>query len=138
MVGPVDAQIAAGKRWHGGVDNELISRLHAKVASELDAGDFTYVGYGTAELVKRLLVRAREHDLMTANRIVARLETEMSALSEPALELWPLLCRILLADATRDTVGCAAALARYRGLAEALDARGHLVTVAELSQPGAS
>ncbi len=138
VVGPVDAQIAAGTRWQGGVDDELISRLHAKVASELDAGDFTYVGYGTAELVKLLLARAREHDLMTANRIVARLETEMSALSRPALELWPLLCRILLADATRDTVGRAAALARYRGLAEALDARGHLVTVAELSQPGAS
>jgi hypothetical protein len=136
--GFVDAQIAAGQRWQGGVDDELISRLHAKVASELDAGDFTYVGYGTAELVKLLLARAREDDLMTANRIVARLETEMSAISQPALGLWPLLCRALLANAIGDTTGYNTVLARYRDLAADLDARGHLVTVTELPDSGAS
>ena len=132
-VGPIDAQMAAGRRWQGDVDDELISRLEAKVTSELDAGDLTFFGYSTAELVKLLISRGRSEDLRAADDIVARLETETSALSQPALELWPLLCRILLADATRDTVGRAAVLARYRDLAEALDARGHLVTAAQFS-----
>ena len=132
-VGPIDAQTAAGRRWQGDVDDELISRLEAKVTSELDAGDLTFFGYSTAELVKLLIARGRAEDLRAAIDVVARLETETSALSQPALELWPLLCRILLADATRDTVGRAAVLARYRDLAEALDARGHLVTAAQFS-----
>jgi adenylate cyclase len=131
-VGPVEAQIAAGRRWQGEVDDELISELFAKVVSELDAGDFTYVGYSTVELVKLLIARGRADDRGVAEEIVARLEIEMSAISQPALELWPLLCRALLADATGNTAAYAAALTRYRNLAEELDARGHLVMVAEL------
>ena len=137
-VGPIDAQIAAARRWQGDIDDELIDSLEAKVASELDAGDFTYFGYGATELVKLLLARAREDDLKSAHRIATRLAAEISAISQPALELWPLLCQILLTDVEGDTVGHAAALARYRDIAEALDARGHLVTAAEISKAGAS
>jgi hypothetical protein len=125
-------------RFCDGCGSLLIASLEAKVASELGAGDFTYFGYGATELVKLLIARAREDDLKSANRIATRLAAEISAISQPALELWPLLCQILLADVEGDTVGHGAALARYRDLAEALDARGHLVTVAKLSKAGAS
>jgi hypothetical protein len=108
------------------------------VACELDAGAFTYFGYGATELVKLLLARAREYDLKSAHRIATRLAAEISAISQPALELWPLLCQMLLTDVEGDAVGHAAALARYRDIAEALDARGHLVTVAKISKAGAS
>ena len=62
-VGPIDAQIAAAMRRQGDIDDELIDSLAAKVASELDAGDLTYFGYGATELVKLLIARAREDDL---------------------------------------------------------------------------
>jgi hypothetical protein len=137
-VGPIDAQMAAAKRWQGDVDDELIDSLEAKVAAELDAGDIVHFGYGAAELIKLLIARAREDDLKSAHRIASRLAAEISAISQPALELWPLLCQMLLTDVEGDTVGHAAALARYRDIAEALDARGHLVTVAEVSKAGAS
>jgi hypothetical protein len=44
----------------------------------------------------------------------------------------------MLTDVEGDTVCHAAALARYRDIAEALDARGHLVTVAKISKAGTS
>ena len=137
-VGPIDAQIAAAMRRQGDIDDELIDSLAAKVASELDAGDLTYFGYGATELVKLLIARAREDDLKSAHRVATRLAAEIGAISQPALELWPLLCQILLTDVQGDTVGHAAALARYRDIAEALDARGHLVTAAIISKAGAS
>jgi len=137
-VGPIDAQIAAAMRRQGDIDDELIDSLAAKVASELDAGDLTYFGYGATELVKLLIARAREDDLKSAHRVATRLAAEIGAISQPALELWPLLCQILLTDVQGDTVSHAAALARYRDIAEALDARGHLVTVAKISKAGAS
>jgi len=118
---------------------KLVDSLKAKVVSGLDAGDFTtYFGYGATELVKLLLARAREDDLKSARRIATQLAAETSAISQPALELWPLLCRIMLTDVEGDTVCHAAALARYRDIAEALDARGHLVTVAKISKAGTS
>lgn len=137
-VGPIDAQIAAATRQQGNVDGELIDILEAKVASELDAGDFMYFGYGATELVKLLIARARKDDLESARRIATLVAAEVGAISQPALELWSSLCQVLLTDAQGDTVGRAAALARYRDIAEALDARGHLVTVAEISKAGAS
>ena len=135
---PIDAQIAAAQRRQGDIDDELIDSLEAKVTSELDAGDFTYFGHGATELVKLLIARARKDDLKSAHRVATRLAAETSARSQPALELWPLLCQILLTDAEGDNVGHAAVLARYRDIAQALDARGHLVTVAKLSKAGAS
>ena len=138
-VGPIDAQIAAARRWRGDIDDELVDSLKAKVVSGLDAGDFTtYFGYGATELVKLLLARAREDDLKSARRIATQLAAETSAISQPALELWPLLCQIMLTDVDGDTICHAAALARYRDIAEALDARGHLVTVAKISKAGTS
>jgi adenylate cyclase len=132
-VGPVDAQIAAARRLEGDVDDELIDSLGARVTAELDAGDFVHFGFGAAELVKLLIARGRSQDLKTAEGIVTRIETEMYALSQPALELWPLHCRILLAEATLDTTDRTAALARYRHVAEMLDARGHCVTAEQFS-----
>jgi hypothetical protein len=44
----------------------------------------------------------------------------------------------MLTDVDGDTICHAAALARYRDIAEALDARGHLGTAAEISKAGAS
>ncbi|MGY4650223.1 hypothetical protein [Mycobacterium sp. URHB0021] len=135
---PIDAQIAAAQRRQGDIVDELIDSLEAKVTSELDAGDFTYFGHGAMELAKLLIARARRDDLKSAHRVATRLAAETSARSQSALGFWALLCQILLTDAEGDNVGHAAVLARCRDTAQALDARGHLVTVAKLSKAGAS
>jgi hypothetical protein len=131
-VGPIDAQIAAHQWRRGERDDQLVSTLDASVVSQLDNGDFTFVGYCAAELVRLLIARARPEDLAHAEGIATRLEAELTAISEPALELWPLLCWTLVATAVGDTAECTKALARYRQLAERLNARGHLVMIRDL------
>ncbi len=52
-----------------------------------------------------LAVRRAPGDLDHANDIVSRLEAELAPGSEPALQLWLLQCRAVLADAMGDEPG---------------------------------
>jgi cyclopropane-fatty-acyl-phospholipid synthase len=54
--------------------------------------------------------------------------------SEPALQLCPLLCRAVPADAKGDEQAYLETVTRYRDLAERLDARGHIADARRLAR----
>jgi adenylate cyclase len=132
-VGPIEAQITAQRRQRGQLDDQLIDALEASVFSQLHAGDFTFVGYAATELIRSLIGRATPSSMRRAEEVVRRLEEELNGVSQPAFELWPLLCRSLFARATGDKKRFETALGRYQSLAHRLGAKGHLATAADLT-----
>jgi hypothetical protein len=128
----VDADVAAEMARQGPRD-EPIDTLRAAVRSEINAGDRLFVGYSTAVLVQLLVGRAAPDDLRQARDIVAQLEAQLSPVPEPALQLWPLHCRAMLAKAGSDADSDADIVNRYRDQAEELDARGHLAAAKQLA-----
>ena len=130
----MDADIAAESLRHGRLDDEQIAVLLDAVHAELHHGDVLCVGQSIAVLVRILAFRRAPGDLDHANDIVSRLEAELAPGSEPALQLWPLQCRAVLADATGDEPAHLKAVTRYRDLAERLDARGHIADVRQLAR----
>jgi adenylate cyclase len=135
-VGPVAAQLAAEYRDRGGIDDDAIGAIHARVLASLDSGNVCFVGYCAAELVKLFLARGRRGDLATAEGVVASLEAVLTELHQPAMDLWPLLCRTELAYASGNTAAFNEIQSRYRGLATRLDAVGHLVAIDEIGRRG--
>lgn len=97
-------------------------------------GDVLCVGHSAAVLVRLMAFRQAAGDLALADEVVSRLEAELAGGSEPALQLWPLQCRAVLADAKGDEQGYLEAVTRYRDLAELLDARGHIADARRLAR----
>jgi hypothetical protein len=129
-----EADIAAESLRHGRLDDEEIAALLDAVHGELHHGDVLCVGQSIAVLVRVLAFRRAPGDLDHATDIVRQLEAELGRGSEPALQLWPLQCRAVLADATGDEPAHMEAVSRYRDLAERLDARGHIADARQLAR----
>jgi adenylate cyclase len=127
-----DAELAGEMARHGSSDDAAIGALQSAVQSGIDMGDKFFVGYPTAVLVRLLTLRGGATDAQEARDVVARFEAELPPDPEPALQLWPLQCRALLASAVGDRVGYSHIVIRYRELAEEVDARGHLATARQL------
>jgi adenylate cyclase len=129
----LDADIAAESLRHGKVDDEQLEILADDLLAELRNGDVLFVGQAIATLVRLLAHRQAPGDVDQATDIVVLLETELASSTEPSLQLWPLLCRALLADALGDDKTFRAALAEYRDLAVRLDAHGHIAEARQLA-----
>ncbi len=126
----IDAELAAEMARQGRRDLP-IETLRAAVKTEIDTGETLFVGPSLAVLVQLSVSRGAEADLEQARDIVAQFEAQLPP--EPALQLWPLQCLALLANAVGDAAGYAEIVTRYRGLAEELDARGHLAVAEQLA-----
>lgn len=127
------ADIAAEPLRYGRSDDEQIATLLAAVRDELHNGDVLCVGQSIAVLVRLLTLRRAPGDIELADDIVSRFEAELAGRGEPALQLWPLQCRAVLADTTGDESAYLQALDEYRDLAEGLDARGHIADARRLA-----
>jgi adenylate cyclase len=129
----LEADVAAESLRQGRLDDGQIAALLDAVEAEINNGDILCVGQSTAVLVRLLVVRRQPDDMDRAHDIVSQLEAQLAACSVPAFHLWPLQCRALLANAIGDETGYLEAVARYRGMAEQLDARGHLAAARQLA-----
>jgi len=128
----LDAELAADMARNGQRDAPS-DTLRTAVQSEIDAGETLFVGYSLAVLVQLLVARDGSDDVDQARDIVAEFEANLPAVPEPALQLWLLQCRAILANAVCDAVSYSEIVAQYRDLAEELDARGHLAAAKQLA-----
>lgn len=114
------AMDAAGK----GRRDEAIIELRACFELHTTHGArFAAVRAGEA-LVELLIQRFGSGDLAEAQRVI---DTPLARHPDiPAMDLWWLRSRALLADATGDTAGYAEAAGQYLSLCEKLDARGRI------------
>lgn len=128
----VDAELAAEMARQGRRDAPL-QTLRAVVQTEIDAGETLFVGPSLAVLVQLSVSRGAQTDLEKARDIVAQFEAQLPQSPEPALQLWPLQCLAVVANAVGDAAGYAEVVTRYRDLAEKLHARGHLAVAKQLA-----
>ena len=129
----LEADIVAESSRQGRRDDDQIAALFDAVQTELSDGDVLVIGQSISVLVRVLALRRASGDLDQAHDIVSRLEAQL-AQCEPALQLWPLQCRAVLADAMGDESAYLDAVTTYRDLAERLDARGHLAAAQQLAR----
>ena len=129
----LEADIVAESSRQGRRDDDQIAALFDAVQTELSDGDVLTVGQSISVLVQVLALRRASGDLDQAHDIVSRLEAQLAHCA-PALQLWPLHCRAVLADAMGDESVYLDALTTYRDLAERLDARGHLAAVRQMAR----
>jgi adenylate cyclase len=126
-----DAEFSVELARQGRLD-EAIDSLGAAVQSDLNRRDTFFVGYPTAMLVRLLTKRGAVGDRDLANGIVAQLEVQQES-TAPAAQLWPLHCRALITASAGDELRFISVLARYRALAQQLDASGHLLLAEQLA-----
>ena len=128
----VDAELAEVLRQdgHGGA---MIEALQSALLGEVEDGDALFGGYSLAVLVRLLVGRRAPNDLVQAGEIVTKVEKILAPVRQPALDLWPLYCRTVLADADGDAALFAETLSQYRSLAAGLDAHGHRILADQLA-----
>ena len=119
----VGADLAIDAARHGRID-EAIDELHATFALHMAGGSRVFVGCGGEALVGLLIDRGSTNDLTEARRIVDQWQARRPGI--PALDLWWLKSRALLAKAEGNSDGYADLAKQYLGLCETLDARGRL------------
>ncbi|HZC92907.1 MAG TPA: adenylyl cyclase, partial [Mycobacterium sp.] len=108
---------------HGRID-EAIDELHATFALHMAGGSRVFVGCAGEALVGLLIERGSTDDLTEAHRIVDHWQDRRPGI--PALDLWWLNSRALLAKVEGDSEGYAELATQYLELCEKLDARGRL------------
>jgi class 3 adenylate cyclase len=108
---------------HGRTD-EAIDELRATFALHMAGGSRVLVGCAGEALVGLLIDRGSIDDLSEARRVVDQWQAQRPGI--PALDLWWLKSRALLADAEGDSDGYAGLTKQYLELCEKLDARGRL------------
>jgi adenylate cyclase len=119
-IGP-DLAIDAARK---GQRDEAIEELRASVSLQIAGGSRVFVGCACEALVELLIERGFIDDFTEAHRIVDQWQARRCGI--PALDLWWLKSRALLAKAEGDS-DCYAELAKqYLSLCEKLDARGRL------------
>jgi adenylate cyclase len=107
-----------------GQRDKAIDELRASVSFQMAGGSRVFVVSACEALVELLIDRGSVDDIAEANRIVDMWQTRRP--SVPAMDLWWLKSRALLAKAEGDSA-CHAELAQqYLSLCEKLDARGRL------------
>ncbi len=107
-----------------GQRDEAIDELRTLVSQHLDRGSRVFVGWPAEALIELLIERGAPDDLSEAHRIVDQWQTRRPGI--PALELWWLKSRALLAKAEGDSDGYAELAKQYLELCETIDARGRL------------
>jgi adenylate cyclase len=119
----VGADLAIDAARHGRID-EAIDELHATFALHMAGGSRVFVGCAGEALVGLLIERGSTDDLTEAHRIVDHWQDRPHGV--PALDLWWLKSRALLAKVEGDSDGYAELATQYLELCEKLDARGRL------------
>jgi adenylate cyclase len=119
----VVADLAIDAARHGRID-EAIDELHATFALHMAGGSRVFVGCAGEVLVGLLIERGTTDDLAGAHRIVDLWQDSRPGI--PALDLWWLKSRALLAKSEGDFGGYAELATQYLSLCERLDARGRL------------
>jgi adenylate cyclase len=119
----VDADLAIDAARHGRID-EAIDELRATFASHMAGGSRVFVGCAGEALVALLIERGSTNDLTEAHRIVDHWQDRRPGI--PALDLWWLKSRAVLAESEGDSGGHAELATQYLSLCERLDARGRL------------
>jgi adenylate cyclase len=119
----VGADLAIDAARHGRID-EAIDELHATFALHMAGGSRVFVGCAGEALVGLLIERGSGDDLAEAHRIVDHWQNRRPGV--PALDLWWLKSRALLAKSAGDSEGYAELATQYLELCEKLDARGRL------------
>ena len=119
----VGADLAIDAARHGRID-EAIDELHATFALHMAGGSRVFVGCAGEVLVGLLIERGSKDDLTEAHRIVDHWQDRRPGI--PALDLWWLKSRALLAKTEGDSAGYAELATQYLDLCEKLDARGRL------------
>jgi adenylate cyclase len=119
----VCADLAIDAARHGRID-EAIDELHATFALHMAGGSRVLVGCAGEALVGLLIERGSTGDLTEAHRIVDHWQDRRPGI--PALDLWWLKSRALLAKSEGDFGGYAELAKQYLSLCERLDTRGRL------------
>lgn len=119
-IGPDLALEAARK----GQLDEAISDLRNSVRWQLTGGSRVFEGYASEALIELLIARGTGDDLAEARRVVD--DWEQRRPGYPALDLWWLKSRALLARAEGDSGGYAGLARQYLAACESLHALGRL------------
>ncbi len=119
----VVADLAIDAARNGRID-EAIDELRATFALHMVGGSRVFVGFAGEALVGLLIERGSTDDLTEAHRIVDEWQDRRPGI--PALDLWWLKSRALLAKVEGDWEGYAELATQYLSLCEKLDARGRL------------
>jgi adenylate cyclase len=128
----LDAELAVDMVRHGH-RHVPIEALRAAVQAEIESGETLFVGCSLAVLVQLLASQGGSDGVAQAQDMVTRFEADLPGVPEPAVQLWLLRCRALLANAVRDVDGYQEHVTRYRDLAEELDARDHIAVAERLA-----
>jgi adenylate cyclase len=107
-----------------GQRDEAINDLRAMVSLHMGSGSRVFVGCPSEALVELLIDRGGLDDLIEAHRIVDEWQARRPGI--PALDLWWLKSRALLAKAEGNPDGYADLAKQYLELCEELDAGGRL------------
>jgi adenylate cyclase len=119
----LDAVLEIDAARKGKLD-EAIDVLRASFALHMSSGSRVFVGCPGEALVGLLIERGSTDDLVEAHRIVDQWPTQR--LNIPALDLWWLKSRALLAEAEGNSDYYTKLANQYLRLCERLDARGRL------------
>ena len=119
----LDAVLEIDAARKGKLD-EAIDVLRASFALHMSSGSRVFVGCPGEALVGLLIERGSTDDLAEAHRIVDQWQTQR--LNIPALDLWWLKSRALLAEAEGNSDYYTKLANQYLQLCEKLDARGRL------------
>jgi adenylate cyclase len=109
---------------HKGQRDEAIDVLRASFSLHMASCSRLFVGCPGEALVGLLIERGSTDDLIEAHRIVDDWKAQRPGI--PALELWWLKSRALLAKSEGDFGGYAELAKQYLSLCEKLDARGRV------------
>jgi adenylate cyclase len=104
--------------------DEAIDDLRALVSLHMGRGFRVFVGCAGEALVRLLIDRGSVADLIEAREVVEEWEAQRPGI--PAMDLWWLKSRALLANAQGDSDGYAELAMQYLELCEKLDTRGRL------------
>jgi adenylate cyclase len=109
---------------HKGQQDEAIDELRSTFSLHMGSGTRVFVGCAGEALVELLINRGALDDLTEAHRILDQWQARRPGI--PAMDLWWLKSRALLAKAEGNSDSYAERAKRYLELCEELDARGRL------------
>jgi adenylate cyclase len=119
-IGPDLAIVGARK----GQRDEAIEELRASVSLQMARGSRVFVVCACEGLVELLIDRGSVDDVAEAHRIIGQWQAQLPGI--PAMDLWWLKSRALLAKAEGNSDGYAELARQYLQLCEKLDAGGRL------------
>jgi adenylate cyclase len=109
---------------HKGQRAESIDQLRAMASLIMDGGSRVFLAFVNEALVELLIDRGADDDLAEAHRIVDEWQANRPGI--PALDLWWLKSRALLAKAAGNSPDYAERTRQYLELCERMNARGRL------------